>query len=89
MNKELEINNWYNIEIAENTKDPELLTKILKENKDDEASQRAASNPYCPQTMLREILRRDYEENIISFNAVDNPNCPQDILIEILRNLIK
>ena len=65
----------YTIDIAIYTKDPKILTDILREGKDDYISCLAASNPNCPSEILVEVLRRG-EDDWVSCKAASNPNCP-------------
>ena len=74
----------YTEKIAETTKDPQILTDILKEEKNDLLSWYAVENPNCPKEMLVEILRRG-KDDWISWNAVRNTNCSPEMLAEILK----
>ena len=81
----------YTIDIARDTKDPKILTEILKRERheiyswDDSVSNYAACNPHCPKELLIEILRREEGYNYVSKNAAFNPNCPPEMLVEVLR----
>jgi len=75
---------WYTIDIAKSTKDPQILTDILRRGKNDGVSYYAAENPHCPPEILTEVLRRG-NSNSVSYSAADNPNCPPEILTEVLR----
>lgn len=74
----------YTSDIAYSTKDPKILTEILREGKDDPVSQNAAGNKNCPPEMLAEILRRG-KNDWVSDLAAQNKNCPPEMLTEILR----
>jgi hypothetical protein len=74
----------YTEEIAYSTKDPQILTEILKRGNDDNISCYAAENPNCPKEILIEVLRRG-KNDWVSWSAASNPNCTPEILVEILR----
>jgi len=74
----------YTIEVAKTTKDPNILTKILKRNRDDYVSWNAAQNPNCPPEALTEVLKRN-NNDVVSWCAVQNPKCPPEILAEVLK----
>jgi len=62
--------------LARSTKDPQILTDILRRGENDWACGNASNNPNCPPEMLVEILRRGKNDSV-SFNAAFyNPNCP-------------
>jgi hypothetical protein len=67
--------NFYTEEIAENTKDPEILRKILEKGNDDYVSRQAALNPNCPPEALKEVLKRGNNNDVSQYAAI-NPNCP-------------
>jgi len=73
----------YTIEIARTTKDPKILTEILR-GKDNWLARNAALNPYCPREILVEILKEG-KNDLISWYAACNLNCPEEILAEILK----
>ncbi len=75
--------NYYNIEIAENTSNPDILKKILERDKDDGVSWYAVKNINCPSDILRMVLERGKNDNV-SQNAAKNPNCPPDALRTVL-----
>jgi hypothetical protein len=76
---------WYTEEVARTTKDPKILTEILRRGKDDNVSDFAVKNPNCPPEILVEILRRGGKDDRVSCYAASNPNCPPKALVEILR----
>ncbi len=85
------MNDYYNIETAKNTKNPDILRKILERGWIDWVSYYAAENKNCPLDILRKILERGLEfvffgaEFIcVSMGAAKNPNCPIDLLIKML-----
>ena len=75
---------WYTEEVAKNTKDPNILAKILRRGKDDQVSYYAVKNSNCSPEILTKVLRRG-KDDIISWNAAKNPNCPPEALDEVLR----
>jgi hypothetical protein len=74
----------YTEEIAIETKDPKILTEILRKGKDDKISWCAVKNPNCPSVVLVEILKRK-KDDYVSMYAAENPNCPPEILVKILK----
>ena len=66
------------------TKDPQILTEIVKRGINNPISQWAVSNSNCPPEMLAEVLRKG-KNNLVSRYAARNKNCPKEILVEILR----
>jgi len=74
----------YTLEIAQTTKDPKILTEILKEGNDNLLSWYAVENPNCPPEALVEVLKRG-EDDDLSRYAVENPNCPPEALVEVLK----
>ena len=48
----------YTVEIARDTKDPKILTDILRKNKSDLVSRYAALNTNCPPEILVEEIGR-------------------------------
>ena len=62
-------------EIAIKTKDPEILSEILRKGNDDMISRHAVRNHSCPPEILTEILKRGKNNNV-SWHASKNPNCP-------------
>ena len=77
----------YTAKIAESTKDPKILTEILKMRKDDDISQCAAQNINCPPEILTEVLKRG-KNDIVSRLAANNTNCTSEMLEEILERNI-
>jgi len=75
---------WYTVEVAETTKDPKILTDILRMDKNDWVSRSASRNPNTPPEVLAEVLRRGKDDNV-SYYAAKNPNCPPEALTEVLR----
>jgi len=75
---------WYTEKTAKNTKNPEILTKILRKNKDDCVSMAAADNPNCPPEILTEVLKRNKDDDV-SYLAAGNQNCQPEILAEVLK----
>ena len=73
------------IEVAKTTKDPNILTEILKRNKDDYVSCSAAENPSCPPEALAEVLKRNKDNNV-SYFASRNPKCPSLAKIRWMQN---
>jgi hypothetical protein len=72
----------YTDEIAKTTKDPNILTDILRNGNNDWVSFYAPRNPNCPtemlveiSEMLVEILKKGNNDGV-SNNAAKNPNCP-------------
>ena len=76
---------YYTIQTARTTQNPEILAKILQNEKDDEVSRYAARNPNCPPEILEGILKRSKNNFYISGCAVMNPNFPTETLLEILK----
>ncbi len=74
---------WYTEEIAENTKDPNILRKILERGNDDRVSQHAVFNKNCSPELLRMVLERG-ENNFVSRLASNHKNCPVDALKMVL-----
>jgi hypothetical protein len=74
---------YYNIETARDTNDPDILRKILEQGKNDWTNGYAASNPNCPTDSLRKILEKG-EDNFVSCHAASNPNCPSSALRIVL-----
>jgi len=74
---------WYTREVAETTKDPKILTDILRMNKNYSASCYAAQNPNTPPEALAEVLRRG-NDYLVSYYAAQNPNTPPEALAEVL-----
>jgi len=75
---------WYTGEVAQTTKDPKILTDILRMDKNDWVSYFASSNPNTPPEILTDILRRGKDDDVSRF-AASNPNCPPEALTEVLR----
>jgi len=71
----------YTIEIARTTKDPKILTDILKRGNNCLVSLNAASNPNCPSEALVEVLKRGNNDGV-SYWAIKNPNCPPEAIIK-------
>jgi hypothetical protein len=76
--------NMYTVEVAQNTKDPKILTDILRKGNDDLVSCYAAENPNTPPEILVDILRKG-KNDWVSGNAARNPNTPPEILAEVLK----
>ena len=76
---------WYDQENARNTKDPEILQKILKKNKNDWVSQIAARNKNCSSGTLHMVLERNKNDEV-SRCAVKNKNCPPVARLKWLQN---
>ena len=66
------------------TKDPQILTEIVKRGINNPISQWAVSNSNCPPEMLSEVLRKG-KNNLVSRFAARNRNCHKEILAEVLR----
>jgi hypothetical protein len=79
--------NNYTEEIARTTKNPQILTDILRRGNDDSISRYAASNPKCPPEALAEILKRENSDDVsrtTAYSVALNPSCPLEILAEVL-----
>ena len=90
-------NNWYktsqvytssaafrDIDIAVTTSDPNILTEMIRREKNDYATRHAVSNRFCPPEILTEVIRRGLDD-LVSKYAAMNPNCPPETLGEIIR----
>jgi len=86
---------FYSINLAQGTKDPQILTEILRNRNvnsrsyaslyDNYVAQIAARNPNCPPEILEEILRKGGNDLVSQF-AAKNPNCPIDARIQWMRD---
>ena len=74
---------WYNVETAKGTDDPEVLMEILKFDRDDNVSYYAAKNPNCSPEALRMVIKNEHQ-HYASIAAVQHPNCPPDALHYVL-----
>ena len=83
--KIFKISQSYTVEVAKTTKDPNILTNILKRNNNDEVSCYAAYNPNCPPEALAEVLKRNNNDNV-SYLAARNPSCPPLARIRWMQN---
>ena len=84
LKKHAQNESWYNEEVAKTTKNPQILTDIIRKDYNDTVAWNAVKNPNCPQKMLVDILKKG-NNDVISFYAAENPNCPKEMLVEILR----
>jgi len=81
----------YTEKIVRNTKDPKILTEILRKGNGDKISWIAAQNPNCPPEILVEVLKRRKSNSVsmysgyVSMYAAKNSNCPPEMLIKILK----
>jgi len=82
--KTSENDDYYSVYVAQDTKDPEILTKILRHFNDDDVSRSAIENPHCPPELLAEVLRR-LKNDFVSKFAAFNPNCTPEILENVLK----
>ena len=81
----------YNEHIAQTTKDPMVLKRILAHNRDDIVSQLAAANPYCPAEELDKIITAGLAKRKITYtmlHAMRNRNCPPHIFSDIVRRKV-
>ncbi len=84
-NKWILKNYYYSEEMAKNTKDPEILRRILRKVKDDWVSCLAVENPNCPPEMLARVLKIMKNDEAVSYYAAIHPNCPPEALAEVLK----
>jgi len=84
-NKWILKNYYYSEEMAENTKDPEILRRILRKVKDDVVSCLAAENLNCPPEILARVLKIRKNDETVSYYAASNINCPPEALAEVLK----
>jgi len=77
----------YTRKIAVTTKDPKILTEILREElrrgNNDDISCDAITNPNCPDEVLVELLRKK-KNGIVSWYAAEYTNY-KEILVEVLK----
>ena len=74
---------WYDSDVIQRTKDPNLLAEVLEGSTRSNAAWRAAKNPHCPPESLQMVLEKNMDDDV-SHMAAENKNCPLEALKMVL-----